>query len=180
MNFIRHDSGRVCVSCFPPPLSTNHQNIGLWWWRRIRDAHSSRREHEQYRDDGERYRRPHNLDCLVPLGLLRIAFVLPPSGETHPCIGNDANNDRENDYHHDNDNDGQIENRASLRRLRVEYPDNIRNEQYVARQLRIHDEADSGYGSQRKRENLLKHLSDAQREADGGDHALEIQDANRY
>ena len=34
MNFIRHDSARVRVARFPPPLVTDHQNIGLRrWWR---------------------------------------------------------------------------------------------------------------------------------------------------
>src|SRR5262245_27591491 len=46
MNFIRHDGARVRVARLPPPLVTNHYDVGLRRWRRVRDAHRSRREHE--------------------------------------------------------------------------------------------------------------------------------------
>jgi hypothetical protein len=50
----------------------------------------------------------------------------------------DADDDRKIDHHHGNDDDGRIENRACLRRLRVEHLHNVRCQNHCARQLQVH------------------------------------------
>src|SRR5262245_23315228 len=164
MYLIRHDSARVCVARFPPPLMTNHHDVRIWWWWRVRNAHCSRRKHEQHRHDGERYGRPHNLDLLIALALLRVAFAFPPSGETHPGIGNDANNNRKSDHHHDYDDDGQIENRACLRRLRVEHSYDARNQKWSAGKLNVHRLPPKPAPRQRQRSVQASIVSNASQE----------------
>jgi len=61
------------------------------------------------------------------IALVRIAFAFPPSRKTEQCICDDANDDRKNHRHHNDDDDSKIENRACLRRLRVENFYNVRN-----------------------------------------------------
>jgi hypothetical protein len=58
--------------------------------------------------------------------------------KTEQCICDDANDHRKDDRHHANNDNRQIENRACLRRLRVENSYNIRNQQRSVPQLHVH------------------------------------------
>ena len=67
-----------------------------------------------------------------------VPFAFASTRETQQGIHDNANDDRENDYHYDNDDNGQIKNSARLRRLRIEHLDHMRAQQCRARQSQIH------------------------------------------